>query len=727
MAADEPKPPTSLSDSGVPTTVDSWKGKTLGRFKLLSELGKGAMGKVFRAEDINLRRQVALKVLPRKMLAGQKTYGLEQFFREARSAAKLEHPNVVQIYEISESGGVYYIAMELVEGGNLHGLVQAAGPLDYIKACQLCAEAAEALHYGHQNGVIHRDVKPANLMLTRNGRCKLTDFGLARLEDPEDTFKLPTEALGTPQYIAPEVAQGKPATAQADIYSLGATLWYLLTRVPPYRNESTQELLKMHVSSPIPNMRPLRPDVPESLVRAIEKALAKKPEDRFTSAEQFARVLRAHTIPVGVPNPNQGSSMGMIPPPGYPGGPPVLPGSSGQYAMNNGPSGTIAVAGGDAMSGSHASFGIAGDASANDLTTIITHPVAPAPGQPVTGTMQIAYAANASGQLVPLPAGHPAHGLEPWKFWAILGAGLGAIFLLMVIILVMLITRPVVAPAPAPQTNTPPTPPATAPTVVVTPTTQPVVSAPPMPQPVPQPTSQPASQPAPQFTTTIIPPPATQPTTAPAPMVFAPVAPINPPATQPQPTPAPVLVAIAPVPTPTPTTAPAVTPTPAPTTAPAVTPTPAPTPAPAAVVKPPEPPKVEPPKPPVVPPAPAAPPSKWAKITPKATFDATATKNITDKAAKGDDDIVSVKGKLARVDTIASGGQVIMKFDGAAAGGSFHCVYMPAQFEAMHKRFGGTNGEGLQGKTVTVKGKLQFTREGPRIRIEDPDQVTVEK
>jgi hypothetical protein len=711
MAADEPKP-TSLSDTGVPTTVDSWKGKTLGRFKLLSELGKGAMGKVFRAEDINLRRQVALKVLPRKMLAGQKTYGLEQFFREARSAAKLEHPNVVQIYEISESGGVYYIAMELVEGGNLHGLVQAAGPLDYIKACQLCAEAAEALHYGHQNGVIHRDVKPANLMLTRNGRCKLTDFGLARLEDPEDTFKLPTEALGTPQYIAPEVAQGKPATAQADIYSLGATLWYLLTRVPPYRNESTQELLKMHVSSPIPNLRPLRPDVPESLVRAIEKALAKKPEDRFTSAEQFARVLRAHTIPVGVPNPNQGSSMGMIPPPGYPGGPPVLPGSSGQYALNNGPSGTIPVAGGDAMSGSHASFGIAGDASANDLTTIITHPVAAAPGQPVTGTMQIAYAANGSGQLVPLPAGHPAHGLEPWKFWAILGAGLGAIFLLMVIILVMLLTRPAAAPAPAPQTVTPPPPPATAPIAVVTPTTQPVVSAPPTPQPVAQPS-----------TVQTVPLP-TSPATPPAVVVVAP--PVTP-STQPaaQPAPEPVLVAVAPVPTPTVTPTPAPTVTPTPTTAPAaVTPTVTPTPAPVVVVKPPEPPKVEPPKPPAVP---AAPTSKWARLTPKATFDATATKPITDKASKGDGDVVAIKGKLARVDTIANGGQVIMKFDGAGAGGSFHCVYMPAQFEAMQKRFGGTNGEALQGKTITVKGTLQFTREGPRIRIEDPDQVTIEK
>jgi hypothetical protein len=170
---------------------------------------------------------------------------------------------------------------------------------------------------------------------------------------------------------------------------------------------------------------------------------------------------------------------------------------------------------------------------------------------------------------------------------------------------------------------------------------------------------------------------------------------------------------------PTPTVTPA--PTPPPATQPAVTPAPAP------VVKPPEPPKVDPPKPPVVPPAPAGPVSKWAKITPKATFDATATKPITDKASKGDDDIVAVKGKLARVDTIANGGQVIMQFDGARAGGSFHCVYMPPQFEAMHKRFGGTNGEALQGKTVTVKGKLQFTREGPRIRIEDPDQITLEK
>jgi eukaryotic-like serine/threonine-protein kinase len=256
------------------------------------------MGKVFRAEDLQLQRQVALKVMSAK--GGPKAAArAEQFIREARSAARLEHPHVVQIYEVNSLGDINYIAMELIEGGNLGDLVAASGPMDPVRACQLCAEAAEALDYAHQNGVIHRDIKPANLMLTRGGRCKLADFGLARIDDPSDGFRMRTETVGTPQFIAPEVVRGEPAGPMADVYSLAASLFYLLSGQLPFNAEDSATMLRRHMSDPAPDIRSLRPDIAPGLAEAILRGMNKDPHQRFESAGQFARVLRVHTVPVG--------------------------------------------------------------------------------------------------------------------------------------------------------------------------------------------------------------------------------------------------------------------------------------------------------------------------------------------------------------------------------------------------------------------------------------------
>jgi hypothetical protein len=276
-----------------------WLGRRVGRFKLLALLGQGAMGRVFRAEDVQLQRQVALKVLPLQFKFGDKMIGLEQFVREARSAASLDHPGVVQVYEVNETREVFYIAMELVEGGNLRDLVKAHGPLDVLRACQLGAEAAEALGHAHQMGIVHRDVKPSNLMLSRGGRCKLTDFGLARIDDPGDTFSLGTEAVGTPLYMPPEVARGTAAEPASDVYSLGATLCFLLCGRSPFQGRTAKEILDQHVNAPIPDLREWRPDLPPGLAETISRALAKRPKDRFESAEQFGSALRVHTIPLG--------------------------------------------------------------------------------------------------------------------------------------------------------------------------------------------------------------------------------------------------------------------------------------------------------------------------------------------------------------------------------------------------------------------------------------------
>jgi len=280
-------------------TAPPWLGRRVGRFKLLALLGQGAMGRVFRAEDVQLQRQVALKVLPLQFKFGDKMIGLEQFVREARSAASIDHPGVVQVYEVNQTKEVFYIAMELVEGGNLRELVKASGPMDVIRACQLGAEAAEALGHAHQLGIIHRDVKPSNLMLSRSGRCKLTDFGLARIDDPGDSFNLGTEAVGTPLYMPPEVARGKAAEPASDVYSLAATLCFLLCGRSPFQGRTAKDILDQHISAPIPDLREWRPDLPPGLAETIGKGLAKRPKDRFESAEQLSSALRVHTIPLG--------------------------------------------------------------------------------------------------------------------------------------------------------------------------------------------------------------------------------------------------------------------------------------------------------------------------------------------------------------------------------------------------------------------------------------------
>jgi serine/threonine protein kinase len=288
---------TSAS-GGASTSGARWKGRVLKRFKLVDLLGQGSMGRVFRAEDVTLRRYVALKVLPTKNKEGQRDQKIEQFIREARSAASVEHPNAVTVYEIGETSGVHYIAMELVEGGNLERLVRASGPMEIDRACQIIAEAAEALSAAHLQGIIHRDVKPSNLLLSRNGRCKLADFGLARFDDPEDITPR-GECAGTPCYIAPELPLGQKATEQSDIYSLGCTLWFLLTGKPPFEASSKRDMMKMHIHAALPDLRERRADVPDRLVDAIYRACAKNPGERFESADQFAKVLRTFTISTG--------------------------------------------------------------------------------------------------------------------------------------------------------------------------------------------------------------------------------------------------------------------------------------------------------------------------------------------------------------------------------------------------------------------------------------------
>jgi tRNA A-37 threonylcarbamoyl transferase component Bud32 len=302
------------SSPGAP----AWVGRRVGRFRLLSLLGQGAMGRVFRAEDTLLRRHVAIKVLRSRATTGSdRPVAVGRLIREARAAASLEHPHIIQVYDINEAGGVFYIAMELAEGGSLKDLVTASGALAPVTACQLAAEAAEALAHAHDRGVVHRDVKPANLMLTRSGRCKVADFGLARVDDARDLTTLLGENVGTPRFVAPEILRGSAATARSDVYSLGATLFFLLTARPPFGGTTALDAVREVLHAPLPDLRRLRPELSDRLVHTVTRALSRDPERRFESCDQFAKVLRVHTVPSVEPLPGaaadgpSGSSGGL--------------------------------------------------------------------------------------------------------------------------------------------------------------------------------------------------------------------------------------------------------------------------------------------------------------------------------------------------------------------------------------------------------------------------------
>jgi serine/threonine-protein kinase len=274
-----------------------WVGKVLGHFKLLRLIGEGKMGRVIQARDINLQRIVALKVLC-KRLAGTDVQGyVNQFLREARAAAQIEHPNVVRVYEINQHNGWWYIAMEMLYAGNLRQVVKAAGPLSVPRACALISDAATGLAAAHQLGIIHRDIKPANLMLTRHGRCKLTDFGLVRLDDPNDPFDFTRRAVGSPAFMAPEIILRREQTPAIDIYSLGATLFYALTGKVLYGGRNIQEVLRKHVRAEVPDIRRLLPGCPSSLAALITRTIAKDPTKR-PSAADMAVALRAEAIAI---------------------------------------------------------------------------------------------------------------------------------------------------------------------------------------------------------------------------------------------------------------------------------------------------------------------------------------------------------------------------------------------------------------------------------------------
>lgn len=307
MAGNESKKPTSGTGSpGEATKQSEWTGKRLGRFTLGRLLGRGAMGAVFLAEDPDLRRNVALKVLPQKIRSKKDEEQVDIFIREARSAARLEHPHVVRVYEIGRDRGYVFIAMEYLKGGDFQEIVKKEGLFTRFKACEYAGQAAEALGYAHQHGVIHRDIKPSNLMLSHDNRCKLVDFGLAYLEDPGTIDSLKGKIVGTPMYLAPEILRGEEATALSDIYSLGAVLWFTLTGRPPFVGNSLREVRDLQDRWEMPDLKEMLPDYPAGLINILYRAVARRPKERFKDANEFAMMLQSHSVPGGMVIPGVG-------------------------------------------------------------------------------------------------------------------------------------------------------------------------------------------------------------------------------------------------------------------------------------------------------------------------------------------------------------------------------------------------------------------------------------
>ncbi|HEY3549436.1 MAG TPA: protein kinase [Gaiellaceae bacterium] len=286
------------------------------RYELEELVGTGGMSSVFRARDLQLDRRVAIKIL-HEHYAEDPEY-LERFRREARAVAKLSHPNIVTVIDRGDDGGRQYIVFEHVEGENLKEFVLRAGRLPVRGALELALAVADGLAFAHDRGLVHRDVKPQNVLLSREGEVKVTDFGIARSLHVDHGVTQTGTVLGTGEYLAPEQASGKQVSAATDVYSLGVVLWELLAGDVPFVGENFVAVALRHVNEPPPRLRERRPDVSPRLEAAVDRALAKDPGRRFPSMVAFANELRACLAEVEgdpAPPPEDDLAMTLVTPP----------------------------------------------------------------------------------------------------------------------------------------------------------------------------------------------------------------------------------------------------------------------------------------------------------------------------------------------------------------------------------------------------------------------------
>ena len=267
-----------------------------GRYKILKRLGSGGMATVYLAEDQELGRRIAIKILNAKH-ASDKQF-VERFRREASSAAGLSHPNIVQIYDRGNAEGTYYIAMEVIEGRSLKELILERGPSPIPVAVNYARQILAALRFAHRNGVVHRDIKPHNVLVDDEGRVKVTDFGIARAGASEMTEA--GSIIGTAQYLSPEQARGAPVDDRSDLYSVGVLLYELLTGVAPYNGETPVEIAMKHLSAVPEPPSTKRPEISPELDAVVLRSLAKNPEDRYQSSDEMDADLSAISKGMGI-------------------------------------------------------------------------------------------------------------------------------------------------------------------------------------------------------------------------------------------------------------------------------------------------------------------------------------------------------------------------------------------------------------------------------------------
>jgi serine/threonine protein kinase len=290
-AAASAAPTTAPPRTSAPGQPDR---TTLGRYRIERELGRGAMGAVYLGRDSKIGRQVAIKTLAlsREFAGDELVEARERFFREAETAGRLQHPDIVTIFDAGEEQGLAYIAMEYLKGDDLQTYTQPARLLPVTTVLNVVARVAEALGYAHSQGVVHRDIKPANVMVDlSNDTVKVTDFGIARVADSARTRT--GLVLGTPSYMSPEQMAGRRVDGRSDLYSLGVMLFQLFTGRLPHHSDSMATLMHQIANEAAPDVRSLRPDLPEDLARTVALVLDKRPEARYASGQLLAADLRA--------------------------------------------------------------------------------------------------------------------------------------------------------------------------------------------------------------------------------------------------------------------------------------------------------------------------------------------------------------------------------------------------------------------------------------------------
>jgi eukaryotic-like serine/threonine-protein kinase len=259
--------------------------KEIGGFELISKIGQGGMGAVFKARQKSLDRIVALKVLPPSIAKDAKF--IERFQREARACAKLNHPNIVQGVDVGkdEASGVWYFAMEFIDGPSVLKALKTDGPIPETRALEIARDVARALECAASHGIVHRDIKPDNILLTANGDAKLADLGLAKQMNDDASLTQSGQAVGTPFYMAPEQVRGASAEIdiRTDLYALGGTLFHLVTGKPPFSGETSALIMSRHLTDPAPKANKINPEVSEGCSRLIEKLMQKDRDQRVQS------------------------------------------------------------------------------------------------------------------------------------------------------------------------------------------------------------------------------------------------------------------------------------------------------------------------------------------------------------------------------------------------------------------------------------------------------------